>query len=243
MITVFQYDPAIVDRFPTIVGGVIVARGLCNGPSSEELQRAFRAEQQATLQRIGDTPLSQIPSLAAWRSVFRRFGIDPTQYRGAAEALLRRLTKSGDIPSINTLVDLGNLISIRYALPTAVFDLRAVTGTMTVRLAGGTERFTPLGIVEVEHPEPGEVIFADDTGLVSARRWCWRQSEQSAAREDTTDVLITIEAHHPEGRKDVEQAMDDILALLLSFAGGTYRCEMLNRDQPRFALVDSTDDR
>jgi DNA/RNA-binding domain of Phe-tRNA-synthetase-like protein len=243
MTTLFQYDPAILERFPTIVGGVISVDSLRNTLSSQELQRTFGDEQQATLRRVGDTPLSQIPSLAAWRSVFRRFGIDPTQYRSAAEALLRRLTKSGDIPSINTLVDLGNLISIRYALPTAVFDLRAVTGTLTVRLAGGTERFTPLGIVEVEHPELGEVIFADDTGLVSARRWCWRQSEQSAARLDTTDVLITIEAHHAEGRKDVEQAMNDMLALLPAFTGGTYKYEMLNRDQSRFALVGLADDR
>ena len=39
--------------------------------------------------------------------------------RSAAEALLRRLTKQGSIPSINTLVDIGNLVSIRYALPVA----------------------------------------------------------------------------------------------------------------------------
>ncbi len=84
-------------------------------------------EQQGTLRRIGDTPLSQIPSLVAWRAVFRSFGVDPTQYRSAAEALLRRLTKKGDIPSINLLVDLGNLVSIRYALPVAVFDTSSLT--------------------------------------------------------------------------------------------------------------------
>jgi DNA/RNA-binding domain of Phe-tRNA-synthetase-like protein len=38
------------------------------------------------------------------------------------------------------------------------------------------------------------VIFTDEKDVVIARRWCWRQSEESAAREETTDVLITIEA-------------------------------------------------
>jgi DNA/RNA-binding domain of Phe-tRNA-synthetase-like protein len=47
--------------------------------------------------------------------VFTRFGAKPTQYRCAAEALLRRLAKHGDISPINTLVDIGNLVSIRYA--------------------------------------------------------------------------------------------------------------------------------
>ncbi|HKV02977.1 MAG TPA: hypothetical protein VJQ26_12670, partial [Ktedonobacteraceae bacterium] len=76
--SVFRYHPDIVARYPNVVGGVILARGMTNGPAPEDLQAAFRAEQQATLRRIGDTPLSQIESLAAWRSVFRSFDVDPT---------------------------------------------------------------------------------------------------------------------------------------------------------------------
>jgi DNA/RNA-binding domain of Phe-tRNA-synthetase-like protein len=126
--------------------------------------------------------LSQIPALAAWRSAFRGFDVDPTQYRSASESLLRRLPKKGDIPSINLLVDLGNLVSIRYALPVAVFDTRALQGAVSVHFANGSERYTTLGQSEVDHPEPGEVVFSDETGLVIARRWCWRQSDQSAAQ-------------------------------------------------------------
>src|SRR5437667_12237734 len=143
---------------------------MTNGPTPKDLQAAFIDQQQITLQRIGTTPLSQIPSLAAWRAVFRSFGVDPTQYRSAAEALLRRLTKKGNIPSINVLVDLGNLVSIRYALPVAVVDTRTIQGGITVEFADGSERWTNLGENEESHPEPGEVIFSDDTRLVIARR-------------------------------------------------------------------------
>src|SRR5690242_17558996 len=156
--TAFQYDTGILTRYPTVVGGVILAQEMTNGPTPKDLQAAFIDEQQVTLQRIGATPLSQIPSLAAWRAVFRSFGVDPTQYRSAAEALLRRLTKKGDIPGINLLVDLGNLVSIRYALPVAVVDTHAIQGPITVHFANGTERFTTLGQAEVELPVPGEVV-------------------------------------------------------------------------------------
>ncbi len=120
----FQYHADILARYPNVVGGVILAHGLTNGPTPERLLTAYQAEQRATLERLGDTPLSKLASLSAWRTAFRTFGVEPTQYRGAAEALLRRLTKKGDIPSINTLVDIGNLVSIRYALPVAVIDTR-----------------------------------------------------------------------------------------------------------------------
>ncbi len=226
----FQYDSAILTRYPTIVGGVILAQGVTNGPTPESLQAAYQAEQQATKRRIGQTPLSQIASLAAWRSVFRSFGIDPTQYRSAAEALLRRLTKKGDIPSINTLVDIGNLVSIRYALPVAVFDTQTLQGAVTVHFANGTERYTTLGQNEVEHPEVGEVVFSDEIGLVIARRWCWRQSEQSAAQAATTNAIITVEAHHTEGRHDVQAALNDLLELLRKYANGNFTPGILDTE-------------
>jgi len=219
---IFQYHSDILTCYPIVVGGVILAKGMTNGLSPKDLQVAFVAEQQATLQRIGDTPLSQIKSLAAWRNVFRSFGVDPTQYRSAAEALLRRLTKKGDIPSINLLVDLGNLVSIRYALPVAVFDTHILHGAVTVHFADGSERYTTLGQDEVEHPDPGEVVFSDETKLVIARRWCWRQSDQSAAQQATTQAIITVEAHHAEGQKDVDAALNDLLTLLRTYAGGNF---------------------
>src|ERR1700731_2492604 len=102
---IFQYHPDILLRYPQVVGGAILVQNTTNGPTPADLQALYQAEQQQVLQRLGSTPLSQIGSLAAWRRAFRGFGVDPTQYRNASEALLRRLTKKGNIPGINLLVD------------------------------------------------------------------------------------------------------------------------------------------
>ena len=215
----FAYDSAVAARFPSVAGGVIHAIGLTNGPSSAVLTEAFRTEQEHVRARIGDTPLSELPTLAAWRRAFRAFGVDPTAYRSAAEALLRRLTKQGSIPSINALVDIGNLVAIRYRLPVAMFDQRTVSGGTTVRFADGSERFTDLGSGEAESPDAGEVIFIDAAGLVSARRWCWRQSAESASGATTTEVLVTVEGHHDSAEEDVRAAAADLEALLRTHAG------------------------
>ena len=229
---VFQYHPAILARFPTVVGGVILAQNMTNGPTPAGLQAKYVAEQQATLQRIGSTPLSQIPALAAWRGAFRGFDVDPTQYRSASEALLRRLTKKGDIPGIDLLVDLGNLVSIRYALPVAVFDTRVLQGSVTVHFADGSEQYTTLGESGVDHPQPGEVVFSDESKLVIARRWCWRQSEQSAATVKTHSAIITVEAHHTGGHRDIEAALNDLLALLQEYTGGNFISAILDTRHP-----------
>jgi DNA/RNA-binding domain of Phe-tRNA-synthetase-like protein len=167
--------------------------------------------------------------------VFRGFGVDPTQYRSAAEALLRRLTKQGELPSIGTLVDLANLVSIRYALPVAVFDERGISGGTIVRFARGDERWADLGSSQTEHPDPGEVIFVDAADVVSARRWCWRQSAGSAARDDTTEIVVTIEGHHGTAVDDVTQALADLEALLAAHAApATLRSAVLSAEDPDF---------
>lgn len=231
----FHYDADLLTAYPTIQAALLFAANLRNGPTPPTLLARYQQEQATVRARLPDS-LSDLPSLAAWRSAFRRFGVNPTQMRCAAEALLRRLSKAGDIPSINTLVDIGNLVSIRYGLPVAVFDWRAVKGTVTVRFAAGNERFTELGSHEPVHPEGGEVVFVDETGMVLARRWCWRQSAESAAQPDTTTVLVVIEAQHADGQADVANALADLALLMKEYASEQVVTAQLDAQQPSFSL-------
>lgn len=234
MPTGFQYHPDILLRFPQVCGGAILLRDFSNRPSPPALLETYLAEQGRVLGRIGQKPLSEIPSLAAWRGAFRQFGVDPTKYRSAAEALLRRLTKKGDIPSINALVDLCNLISIRYALPVAAFDVRQLAGPVTVRFAGGTEAFTAHDSPEPERPPQGEVIFSDEAGLIVARRWCWKQSVESTVDMNTTAALVTIEAQHTGGEADVRSALSDLNDLLSQYLAGSIRSGVIDKTTPSF---------
>lgn len=227
----FQYDPKIINNYPDLVAGVIVAKGMTNAPTADALRDKYLAEQAAVKARIGDTPLSELPSLNAWRRAFSAFGVSPTKYRSAAEALLRRLTKKGDIPSINTMVDIGNLVSIRYGLPVAIFDTRQLAAPITVHYSDGSEQYSELATGETMRPEAGEVVFSDETKMVVARRWCWRQSATSAASDTTTEAVITIEAHHPNGRVAIETALADLSALFAEYAGGQYDSAVLNAEQ------------
>ena len=217
----FSYDDAVARRFPSVRAGVLHATGLVNGPSPDGLLVEYRAEQALVRARLGTIEIAEIPSIVAWRRAFSAFGAKPTQHRSAAEALLRRISKQGEIPSINVLVDIGNLVSIRYALPVAVFDRSGSTGLLTVRFATGAERFTELGASEPAHPVPGEVIFVDAEGVVSARRWCWRQSAQSAARPTTREALVVVEGQHAGADADVAAALLDLGSLLERFCPGS----------------------
>ena len=213
----FAYDPAVLAQFPGLRVAALHATGLSNGPSPPGLLAEYDAAQRTARERLQTTAMAEIPSIAAWRRAFSKFGARPTQHRNAAEALLRRLDKQGEIPSIGTLVDIGNLVSIRHALPVAFFDLAAIDDGLTVCFADGGEPFADLGSTDATHPDAGEVVFVDRAGVVSSRRWCWRQSAQSATRETTTDALIVVEAQHDGAGRDVGAAASDIAALLATY--------------------------
>ncbi len=231
----FRYHPRVIERFPSVRAGVVQVSGLDNCAADEALAAAFRAEQAAVRGRLGSTPLAELPSIAAWRLVFGAFGVPPTRYRNAAEALLRRLTHHGDLPTINPLVDIGNLTSIRHALPVLVVDTARVVGGITVAEATGNERFDDLGGVATEHPEPGEIIFVDDAGNTIARRWCWRQSRGSAANPETTEALLVVEAHHDKAEAGIAAALATLTALLDEYTpGASTTTAQLGPDSPDF---------
>jgi DNA/RNA-binding domain of Phe-tRNA-synthetase-like protein len=77
-------------------------------PGCRELEAAAAA-------RLDAQPESEFAEIQAWRRAFSQMGLRPTQYRCAAEALLRRFRKERHLPQLHPLVDLCNAASAAYA--------------------------------------------------------------------------------------------------------------------------------
>ncbi|HEY4594222.1 MAG TPA: phenylalanine--tRNA ligase beta subunit-related protein, partial [Thermoanaerobaculia bacterium] len=103
-------------------------------PGQEEALAALRrqAGERARAEWSLET-LSADPTVAAVRSLFRAAGCDPTRYRPSSEALLRRLLKGEDLPSIHPLVDLNNCLSVELAVPCCVAAEGTFTPPVTLR--------------------------------------------------------------------------------------------------------------
>ncbi len=199
MLLPFTHAEAVRSAFPSLAYGVVQIVGISSVPHGFVVARPHidRAFERLSHQSEGD-----FPEVQAWRRAFSVMGLKPTQYRCASEALLRRLRKEGTLPSLHPLVDLCNAVSVAFATPIAVFDIKKVEGQLTVRPARGDERYDTFSGT-IETPEPGEIIFADDAGRAHARRWTNRQSAISAVGLATTDALIVAEALHSNAQSDV----------------------------------------
>lgn len=207
MITRFEHTDAIWSGYPQLTAGALDATGVGADADVGPRVAAYTARARA---RLTGATESEFPEVLAWRRAFSRMGLKPTQYRCAAESLLRRLRKEGKLPRIHPVVDLCNAISVAYAVPVAVLDADRIAGPLlTVRHARGDERYTTFGGA-IEHPAAGEVIFADSAGSAHARRWTNRQSGDSAVSEHTGTVLVVAEGMHDDGAHAVPELLKTV---------------------------------
>jgi len=227
----FGYPTDFLAKFPTVVGAAAFALDIDNLSNERAAEGLLRAQEEAVRATFASTPLSSHPHISSWRSAFSSFGVKPTQYRSAIEALLRHVTKKGSVPHINKLVDLCNYVSMKHVLPVAAYDLDHISGPVVVSLARGDEPFLPLYAKEIEYPKPGEVAFTDDEGALS-RRWTWRQSDRAKSTPKTRNALLTIEGVNEITRASIDAAMEELVSLVREYNGGEVSWSMVDRDHP-----------
>lgn len=228
----FTHAPDIWRDYPELVPGVLFAEGLASAVSVDAAIERFYA---VAVSRLGSSGESELPEIQAWRRVFSRMGLKPTQYRCASEALLRRFRKENTLPRIHPLIDLCNAISLAFAIPIAVLDTSRISDHLDVRYATGTETYLAFSGDE-ERPETGEVIFADADGNAHARRWTNRQSARSAIRKETSTALIVAEAMHGSAADDIPRLVTTIAAELAAAWSVAPKTAILDSGSPRFAF-------
>jgi len=227
----FGYHPDLLVQFPTVVAGAAFALSIDNQSDERATEALVRAQDQAAKATFAAAPLSSHPHISSWRSAFSSFGVEPTKYRCAVEALLRHVVKGGTVPHINKLVDLCNYVSMKYVLPVAAYDLDHISGPAEVRFANGDEPFLPLHATEIEYPQPGEVVYTDDEGALS-RRWAWRQADRAKTTPQTTNALLTTEGVNEIEASAIKAAMEELVSLVREYCGGEVSWSLLDRDHP-----------
>jgi DNA/RNA-binding domain of Phe-tRNA-synthetase-like protein len=236
----FQHSADIWRDFPQLVPGVLYAEGITSTAEVSAAADRFAAVAKSRLAAVAAE--SELAEIQAWRRAFAQLGVKPTQYRCASESLLRRFRKEGSLPALHPLVDLCNAISMAFAIPVAVLDVAQVTGPLEVRYATGDETYLTFA-GDVEHPVPGEVIFADQAGQAHARRWTNRQSGRSAVRDSTATALIVAEALHDHAPRDIPELVKTLASELQAIWSVTPQTAILTAISPRFTPAPASGER
>lgn len=130
---------------PGFVGACVEAQ-VVNSTYSQPLWDEIGAMGEHYRQTLTTETLKDLSGIAATRRVYRACGKDPSRYRPASEALIRRQLQGKNLYQVDTLVDLINLASIAYGYSIGGFDASKFVGdTLTLGVGREGEPYEGIG--------------------------------------------------------------------------------------------------
>jgi len=175
---------------PGFIGAAVEAQ-VKNSPYQEELWQEIGTWGEKYKHELTPDSLKDMSGIAATRRVYRACGKDPSRYRPASEALIRRILKGKPLYQIDTLVDLINLASIVYGYSIGGFDADRFVGD-TLVLGVGKEGEPYEGIGRGPINIAGLPVYRDAVGGVGTPT---SDHERTKITLETTHLLVLINGY------------------------------------------------
>lgn len=134
--------------------------------TNDSLDSEFNDAVSEILQGFNLESLSSDRAVRNVRELFKSFGTDPTKWRPSSEAMIRRILKDKGLFRINSLVDINNIVSIRYRLPIGLYDRDKVKGNIIIDKGAEGDLFT--GLTGREYSADNKPVVMDETGIIGS---------------------------------------------------------------------------
>ena len=217
-----EVAPEIFTMFPGYVRNLLVVRGADNLKEEPELAEILLEQQRRIREDESFEDIKNHPFITCWRNAFERFKVNPSKCPPSIANLIKRVKSGKDLPYVNSLVAIFNIISMKYVLPAGGDNLDIVKGDIRLTFAQGDENYTPLGLTDQrEHPNPGEIVLLDTGNKeVFCRAWCWKNGDVSKIESGTKNVAINIDTLPPKNAEEGEKAALEAMDLIKRFCSG-----------------------
>jgi len=204
---------------PDFVGACVDAM-VVNTPYSAELWKDIEAFCNKYREELTTDSLKEMTSIAATRRVYKACGKDPSRYRPASEALIRRVLQGKELYQLNTLVDLVNLASIAFGYSIGGFDADKFEGdTLTLGIGREGEPYEGIGrgMLNIQ----GLPVYRDAKGGVGTPT---SDNERTKISENTCHLVVLINGYDGNEQRVRENAtyIQDLLRKYCQSDGGTY---------------------
>lgn len=129
------------------------------------------------------------------------------------------LLKHHDMPFINPVVDIYNIISMESKLCVAAHNMDRIDGNLTVRFSNGSERYVPIGQENPIPMNPHEYCYCDDSNEVLCRLEI-RQVNKTKIDGDVKNILYIIEGNDATEQDYMESVLNKIIETTVQYCGG-----------------------
>lgn len=197
------------ERHKDLKIGVVFVQGFDNSKYPDDIRIMKRNAESYVKFQFRARELREHSRLKAWREVYKGYG---GEGGCSAEWLIERVLKKGELPSVNALVDIYNLVSAREVIPIGGSDTDKVKGGIILKLSPGEEKFVAIGGKE-EKTKKGEIVYADDEKIL-CRMLNSNDCDATKFTEETKNVVLLLEALGGDDMAGVKRACKDLKQII-----------------------------
>ncbi len=204
-------DPDLQQAVPALMLGLVEADQLqiqLHDPGLwtmlEELCERLRVEFK------GKAAVDRLP-IAATRRAYRAIGDDPTRYRAANEALMRRVLSHSALPQINSAVEINNYVSLWSGFAVGCYDAERISGAVVARRGQAGEQYAPIGKATVD--ATNRLVLADQQGIFGSPT---ADSQRTMVTPTTRHVLFVLFGFE-SSQAELTEALEQTTRLLTMF--------------------------
>ncbi len=201
-------DDSILANCPDCRIGCLVIHNASIVGSSPSLSQEFLKLQNEVAKIYNIEGLTHLPPVMAVRTMYKKLDFDPTRYRPASEALVRRVLQHKGVYYVNSAVDASNYCSLKYLMPFGLYDLDKIEGDVVYRRAhDGT--YVNIG----GHPvsTEGKPFLSDAQGVFGNPTSDSRRTAVSLATRNLLSVIFAGSGITKEELTPILQFTGDML--------------------------------
>jgi len=200
------------EKCPNLVMGCILA-DISYESHNEELWENIDTFCNAIESSYQVKDIARFYNVEASRKAYRACGKDPTRYRLSSESLLRRVLKGKGLYKVNNIVDINNLLSLKYHYSIGTYDLKTLKQPVVFKIGAQGEPYEGIGRGEL-NVENLPILADQVSGFGSSTS----DTERTMIRENTKRIFMNIISFG--GDSDLETALEEATNLLTDYANG-----------------------
>lgn len=210
-----QLSQEIKKHIPNFKLGVIEYKNILVGDSPQMLRGRLQLFQESIYFDLENTPVTEIPGIQEWRSIFKKNGKDPNRYRPSVEALYRRVQKQNYLSSVQSAIDINNFFSLQYQVPIGIYDQECLNGPVSIRFGGEGEEYVGLNgrLNSLEHL----IVSADEIGPFGSP---FVDSDRAPVSIETKHALQLIYLRPSTDLHNAEKLTESLMNMFVQIHGG-----------------------
>jgi len=215
------------EKLPGIKFAVVRVDSVTVVKKSDELE-AYKKEVLEKFSGLTLEKIDSMPTIQAYRNLFRAFGVDWHSRRPSPDALLRRIALGKGLYTVNTLVDAYNLAVVETGIGLGAFDSSKLSLPVVLRFAKDGEQMHPIGEEKPIIIQDGELVYADQEQVITLDL-NYRDTNRTKITEKSKDILLFADGAEGITDEEVMEGLEKGIEYITRFCGGKIKEKQLVR--------------